>query len=303
MIERARQAITPYLAPTPLVLSEPLSEQLCRPVYLKCENRQVTGAFKVRGALARLQALEGEARLKGVVAASAGNHALGIAWASRRLGVPALVVVPKTVARVKLRALTEMMIKLRVEGGCYDEAEQHARQIAKEADATFVSPFDDPWVMAGNGGTIGLEIRDELPDVSAVVLPVGGGGLASGLATALPDVAVVGVNSDASPAMARSIAERKVYTQYEAAPTIAEGLEGGVSASSVAFCATRLHDVRVVAEAALVPAIRRIANQHGMLIEGSAAVAVAALDEGDDPLPGADGPLVVVLTGRNIDKV
>lgn len=299
LIERVRAALAPYQLQTTLTLSEPLSARCGRPVYLKQENQQRTGSFKVRGALARLTALTGEARLRGVVAASAGNHALGIAFAARSLGILALVVVPETVAQIKLRKLQEMLIKVRVLGRNYDEAERAARELAVEAEATFVSPFDDPWVMAGNGGTIGLELREQLPELGGVVVPVGGGGLAAGLAVALDGIPIVGVNSEASPAMARSLADDRVYETWPSTPTLAEGLEGGVSARSVAFARRTLERVEVVSEQAIAAALRFMAREHKIVLEGSAAAAVAALLEGAE-LPGS-GPLVVVLTGHNID--
>jgi threonine dehydratase len=288
------------LLETRVVESPALSDVLGRDVFLKCENEQITGAFKVRGALCRVAALRGEERHRGVVASSAGNHGLGIAWACRVLGVPGLVVVPETVARVKLSHLQDMLIKIQLHGSCYDEAEPYAMELAKEAGATFVSPFDDPWIMAGNGGTVGREIRAQLPDCSAVVSPVGGGGLATGLAVGVKPVPVVGVNSAASPAMARSITDRRVYHKWDAPPTLAEGLAGGVSDNSAALCARHLHGVEVIKEQSIEEAIRLIVRSHSMIIEGSAAVAVAAVLERKE-LPG-EGPVCVVLTGRNIDK-
>ena len=299
-ISRATTIVASMLRETRLLESPALSRLVGRPVLLKCENQQHTGSFKVRGALTRLSLLEGEQERRGVVAASAGNHGLGVAWASRSLGQLALVVVPETVAQVKLAGLKAMAVKVRVHGACYDEAEVYARELAQEAEATFVSPFDDPWVMAGNGGTVGLEILQQLPEVSAVVAPLGGGGLAAGLAAGLGGVPVVGINTEASPAMARSLAEGQVHLTYESAPTIAEGLEGGVSVTSAALCARSLHAVEVVPEALLRQAIRFMVKNHGTVIEGAAAAGVAALLAGK-PIPG-DGPVCVVLTGRNIDQ-
>ncbi|MBW2731414.1 MAG: pyridoxal-phosphate dependent enzyme [Deltaproteobacteria bacterium] len=298
LARRAHAAIAPYNLRSPLKLSTKLSECVGRPVYLKLESHQPTGAFKVRGALAYLLSLEGEARRKGVVAASAGNHALGLAWAARQVGVPALVVVPRSAAKIKKRKLAELMVKVRVHGEGYDEAEVFARKLAEEADASFVSPYDDPWVMAGNGGTIALELLEELGELGGVVLPVGGGGLASGLVTAMGDIPVLGVNAAASPAMALSLAEGRVYETYEGESTLAEGLEGGVSQTSVAYC-QQLWQVQQVDEAAIGRAIGFLAREESLVAEGSAAVAVAALLEGHE-LPG-EGPLCVVITGRNID--
>ena len=298
-IEFARETVGAMLMVTPMMESPALSEVAGRPVFLKCENQQFTGSFKVRGALTRMSRLEGEQEQRGVVAASAGNHGLGVAWASRTLGQLALVVVPRTVAQVKLAGLRAMAVKVRIHGDGYDEAEAHAREVAEEAEATFISPFDDPWIMAGNGGTVGLEILEQLPEVTAVVTPLGGGGLASGLMAALGEVPVVGVNTDASPAMARSLAEGRVHLTYDSAPTIAEGLEGGVSPDSAALCARGLSSMEVVPEASLRGAIRFMVKHHGTVVEGAAAAGVAALLE-EKPLPG-DGPVCVVLTGRNID--
>lgn len=301
LISRAVELIAPYqLMRTSMLPSEVLSEIAGRPVLLKCENEQRTGSFKVRGALARLSVLDREQRARGVVAASAGNHGVGVAWSCRILGIPGLVVVPEDVARVKLERLQEMLVKVRILGASYDEAETHARRIAEEAEATFISPYDDPWIMAGNGGTVGLEIREQLPQCSAVLVPVGGGGLASGLAIALEGTAVVGVNSEASPAMALSLAEGHVYRRFPpSGPTLADGLEGGVSDTSVALCGRYLHSVEVVTEQSIAEAIRLMVRKHSIVLEGSAAVGVAALLEGK-PVPG-EGPICVVVTGRNID--
>jgi threonine dehydratase len=270
-------------------------------VHIKCENEQRTGSFKVRGALVRLSMLSREERGRGVVAASAGNHALGLAWACRFLGIPALVVVPERAAPSKLARLREMAMKVRVHGASYDLAEVRARQIAVESGATFVSPFDDPWVIAGNGGTIGLEIAEQLPECDTVLTPVGGGGLAAGLGIALPEHAVVGANSAASPAMARSLAEGLVYTTWPTDRTIAEGLEGGVSPTTAALCAHCLHSVEVVSEESIASAMRLVVRGHAMVVEGSAAAGVALLLE-RKPLPG-DGPICVVVTGRNVEPI
>jgi threonine dehydratase len=300
LIDEAEQTLAKYQLETPMLPSAGLSARLGRPVFFKCENQQRTGSFKVRGALARLSRLAGEDRYRGVVAASAGNHGLGVAWACRQLGIPGLVVLPEGTPKVKLAALEQMMIKVRLHGSGYDEAEARARQIAEEAQATFVSPFDDPWVMAGNGGTVGREIRRQLPDVSAVVAPLGGGGLCVGLAVALEGVPVVGVNSSASPAMARSLDERRVYLTFDSQRTIAEGLEGGVSASSAFLCARHVREVLVVDESSLGRAVALSLREERQVLEGSGAAAIAAVLE-RKPIPGA-GPVCLVLTGRNIDR-
>jgi threonine dehydratase len=299
-VRAAAELLAPYSLETPLLASEPLGRIAGRPVWLKLECGQRTGSFKVRGALVRLSTIPRADRARGVVAASAGNHGLGVAWACRQLGIPGLVVLPEGAPEVKRSALAGLTVKVRLHGSGYDEAEAHARALAVEADATFVSPYDDPWVMAGNGGSVGLEIGRQLPDVSAVMAPLGGGGLAVGLAIALPGAVVIGVQSEASPAMARSLAEGKAHTRFAAAPTIAEGLEGGVSPSAVALCRRHVAGVEVVGEDTLRAAIRLLAREHRLVVEGSGAAAVAALLE-RKPVAGA-GAICVVLSGRNIDR-
>lgn len=301
LVAEAARALAPYQLETPLLASPQLSARIGRPVFLKCENQQRTGSFKLRGALFRLLALEREERQRGVIASSAGNHGLGVAWGCRQLGIPGLVVVPQGTPRVKRDALEAMMIKVRVRGQGYDQAEAYARELAAANQAIFISPFDDPRVIAGNGGTVGLEIRAALPEVSAVVAPLGGGGLSIGLAVALPGVPVLGVNSAASPAMARSLAEGRVHLSWPASePTIAEGLEGGVSPSTAALCRRLLAGVEIVSEASLREAVRAQVREQRVVIEGSGAAGVAALLEGK-LIPGT-GPVCVVISGRNIDR-
>jgi threonine dehydratase len=301
LVAEAARALEPYHLETAILPSPHLSSLVGRPVFLKCENQQRTGSFKLRGALFRLLALGKEDRLRGVVTSSAGNHGLGVAWACRHLGIPGLVVVPQRTPRVKRAALEAMMIKVRVQGDGYDQAEAYARELAADAGATFISPFDDPRVIAGNGGSVGLEIRAGLPEVSAVISPVGGGGLAVGLAVALPGIPVLGASSEASPAMRRSLAEGRVYTSFPAtSPTIAEGLEGGVSRSTAALALRHLAGVEAVSETSLRAAIRALVAEHRIVAEGSGVAGVAALLEGRR-LPGS-GAICVVVTGRNIDQ-
>lgn len=300
LIDQVVAAIAPHIVRTPLLPSPALTGRCRRPVWLKCETAQHTGSFKLRGALARLLTLDDAARRRGVLVASVGNHGLGVAWACRQLGLRGSVVVPRSVSPLKKHKLEALQVELIIHGLGFDEAEAHARALATERGATFVSAFDDPVVIAGNGGTIGQEIREQLPAVAAVVVPVGGGGLASGVATALAPLPVVGVNTAASPAMARSLAEGVVFKTYPFAPTLAEGLEGGVSANTAALCQRLLHSMRVVDETAIADAIRFAWQTHGLAIEGSAAVGIALLLAGET-LPGGDGPLVVVVSGGNID--
>jgi threonine dehydratase len=268
----------------------------------KREDLQTTGSFKVRGALCRLAELDRFRARAGVVCASAGNHGKGVAWAAGRLGILATVVVPRETPEVKRRGIVDLGAELLVhDAPGYDAAEAAAKRLAAERGALFISPFDDPYVQAGNGGTLAIEIAEQAPDVEKIVVPVGGGGLAGGLAatlaTTLPLVEIHGAQSVASPAMSRSLAEGRVYETWPPAETLAEGLEGGVAASTVALCrgAVRMYEV---AEDSIAEAMVRARRELGIALEGSAAVVLAALlEERID----VDERTVVVFTGSNVD--
>lgn len=275
-------------------------------VWLACESLQVTGSFKVRGALCGVD----EIRRRGssrVVAASAGNHGAGVAHAAGVLGVSATLVVPETTAEVKLQRMRREGVELvRVAGG-YDDAERLAKQLADEAGAPFLSPYDDDWVLAGNGGSLGFELVEGLgrvPDL--VVSPVGGGGLATGLAMAMEASGAAGrrvwtAQSEASPAFALSVVGGQVVAELALrGTTLAEGLEGGISARSAARVAARVRGVSVVSEAGIAAAMGRLERDTGLRVEGSGAVAAAVVLAGLPPFL-AGGDVVVLLTGRNVD--
>ena len=275
-------------------------------IHLALENLQTTGSFKVRGALCALDALRrrGAAR---VVAASAGNHGAGIAHAARVLGMRATVFVPAGAPASKTSRIEgEGAVIVRVPGG-YDAAEAAARAAAERESLPFVSPYDDDHVLAGNGASLGFELirgLDRVPD--AVVVPIGGGGLAAGLALALARHEGVGaprrvwtVQSEACAAFALSLARGEALETLEAsARTLADGLEGGISARAFARAACSVAGVSVVSEAAIGRAMQLVRTRLEMQIEGSSATVVALAMEG---LPSAlrGGDAVLVLTGRN----
>ncbi len=268
-------------------------------VWLKLECEQVTGSFKVRGPLA-LRALLADP--KRWVTASAGNHGLGVAYALRGVATSPHVFVPRTSPQVKRDAIAGLGATIRVvDTTSYDETEDTAREWAVAEHARFVSPFDDPVIMAGNGGTLGLEILEQLPDVASLVVPVGGGGLIAGIACVVralrPHVHILGVQSEETPAMFESRRLHRALLRHTASPTLAEGLEGGVSRQSFALVERWVDDLRLVPETSIAAAMRWLWNEEGLRVEGSAAVGVAALLEGVR-LPG---PVCVVLTGRNVD--
>ncbi|MFQ5600774.1 MAG: threonine/serine dehydratase [Candidatus Krumholzibacteriia bacterium] len=300
LVRQVRPAVEARTRRTAMRRSHPAERLAGARVWLKLECDQVTGSFKVRGPLA-LRACSEDARPW--VTASAGNHGLGVAYALCGRGRPPRVFVPRTAPEVKRQAITALDAEIRVvDTSSYDETEAEARRWAAETGARFVSPFDDEIIMAGNGGTLGLEILEQLPDLGSVLVPVGGGGLCSGLACVIralrPSTRIIGVQSEATPAMYESFRRGAAVTRHAGRPTLAEGLDGGVSTRSYEYAKRWLDDMRLVSESAIADAMRWICRSHQVRVEGSAAVGVAALRSGDARLPE---PVCIVLTGSNVD--
>lgn len=298
-LEQAVRVVSAHASRTDLVAAPALGDG----VFLKLESAQDTGSFKLRGALAALGALDEEGRDRGVLTASAGNHGYGMARAGALLGVPVTVVVATSVPAVKRRGIEAAGATLElVEASGYDEVEAYARSAALARGLRFVSPFDDPLVAAGNGGTVGLEILEQRPDLETLVAPVGGGGLIAGLAAArrhaAASFALVGVQSEACPSMRESLDANRALLSYVGAPTLAEGLEGGVSESTFAVARDELARMEVVSEREIEAAMRFAKRELGLTIEGSAAVVIAWLRR---RLPEVATPVVAVISGRNVD--
>jgi threonine dehydratase len=286
--------VAAHLRPTPVV---PLELPGGVEVLAKLDSLQPTGSFKLRGALAALSAL-GSPGVR-VVGASAGNHALALVEAARRLGLRATVVVPRTGSAAKLAALRRLHADLVVHGDDYDQAERHALELA-DAGGAYVSAYNDPHVIAGQA-TWAAETAAGLPGGATLVVPVGGGGLLAGTllwAADRPDVRVVGVEAAASRALSAAVAAGRVVA-VPVAPTLADGLAGNLEAGSVtpALARGRVHAIVAVTEEEIERAIRFLAAS-GLVVEGSGAVGVAALLVGRVPADG--GPVAVLLTGRNI---
>jgi threonine dehydratase len=285
---------------TPLERSPWLSDAAGAEVYLKLETHQRTGSFKLRGAYNAAASLAPEERARGLVTASAGNHGQGLALAAALLGARATVYVPADAPEAKKQRIARHGAHLsEVEGG-YDDADRAARAHAAEHGAVFVHAFSDPAVVAGQG-TVGLEVARALPAVRTFVVPVGGGGLIGGIgvvARALGSgVRVVGVQSERTAAMHASLAAgRPVSPAY--GPTLCEGLSGDVDARSLALAREVVDAMVLVEEAAVRRAMRALFAREGVVAEGSAAVAAAALLEG---VVEVEGPAAVVLTGGNVD--
>jgi len=286
---------------TPLERSDALSELAGADVHLKLEGVQRTGSFKLRGAYNGVALLSPEERARGLVTASAGNHGQGVALAARLVGARAVVFVPEGAPEVKRRRIARFGAEVRLVPGGYDDAHAAAVAFAAGAGATFVSAFSDPAVVAGQG-TVGLELFDELPGVRTIVAPVGGGGLIGGIgivARALGHgVRVVGVQTDETAAMHASLAAgRPTSTHY--GPTLCEGLSGDVDEPGLALVREVVDEVVLVSEEAVRRAIRWLYVEEGVVAEGSAAAAAAALLEG--AVRGLEGPAAVVLSGSNLD--
>jgi threonine dehydratase len=278
-------------------------------VWLALEALQVTGSFKVRGALSALDANAGRGRF---VAASAGNHGVAIAYAGNVLDLPVTVCVPRTAARVKREKIAAYGAELVVAASDhYDDAEALAKELAATTGAAFISPYDDEDVVLGNGSSLGFEITRALGNVPEhVLVPFGGGGLATGIAWALrtdsngqhAGPGVWGVQSDVSAAMAESLERGAAVVRLDASvPTLAEGLEGGISVDAFARARAAVAGVIVVGEEQIAAAMVHAYRNMGLVLEGSAATALVPVLAGV-PEPARGGDLVVVLTGRNVDS-
>jgi len=298
-IEDAAVRIKKIAHRTPLERSGWLSNSN-REVFLKLECFQPTGSFKLRGAAARMTSLGPDRHKNGILTVSAGNHGLAVAHCSTLLSIDATIVVPRTASRAKVEAIRRHPVKLMEVGSSYDEAEKSARRMQLETGMTFISPYNDPQVIAGQG-TIGLEILEDLADCDVIIVPIGGGGLIAGVAIAAksrnPKIKIYGVEPEASPTMMRALEAGGIIEVAEE-PTIADGLAGNVEEGSMTFPIIQrlLDDLILVSEAALRKSLLQIAREDHLMIEASAAASIAALE--DSRL--RDGRIAAVVTGRNI---
>lgn len=302
-IQEAQARIGGTLRPTPCLTSEVLSLRCGMDLRLKLETLQRTGSFKPRGAVNMLLSLGKEQRARGVVAASAGNHAQGLAFAARSVGCPALIVMPEATPLVKITRTREMGAEVILFGRNLDESLVHARELERERGLVFVHPFDDERIIAGQG-TVGLEILEQEPDLEAVVVPIGGGGLISGVATAVkalrPDVQVFGVQSEAAPSMKRSY-DGGTWTAADVGPTIAEGITLK-QPGKITFPIIRelVDGVELVSESEIEGSVYELLEAGKTLVEGAGAAGYCALRNGRFPQL-AGRRVVVVLCGGNID--
>lgn len=287
---------------TPLMYSDQLSTDTGAEVFIKMEALQKTGSFKVRGALNKIDALTAEELEKGVITASAGNHAQAVAYASTLKGISAQIVVPTSTPQTKLEGIKRYGGDLIIHGDLYDEAEEHALQLAEETGRVFINAFEDDLVVAGQG-TAGLEALLEQPDADILLIPAGGGGLLCGVALVAkainPNIKVIGIQTDTSPPWYYSFKAGKLV-DVEYSPSYAEGLHGGITAGNFNMAKDMIDDIVLVTEDDVAKAMYWMAKQHHFMLEGSAVVGIAALQKGI--IPDVVGKKVITIaTGSNVD--
>lgn len=302
-IQAARERIADVVVRTPLVPALALRDRVATPLFLKLENLQRTGSFKDRGALNRLLALTAEERARGIVTASAGNHAQAVAYHGARLGIPVQVVMPEHTPLIKVENTRRFGAEVRFHGAALDDAMTEARRLERDESRILIHAFDDERVIAGQG-TVGLEILEQLPDVTAVAVPIGGGGLISGIAIAIkeqrPDVRIFGVEAAAAPS---ALASRRAghIVKLESADTLADGIAvKRVGDRTFPLIERYVDDIVSVDEDEIAMAIHLLLEREKVLAEGAGAVPLAALLSGKLPV-GPSDVTAMVLSGGNID--
>ncbi len=299
-VREAAKRLEEVIQETPLYRSEVFSKESGQAVYIKPENLQVTGAFKIRGAYNKIARLGQEERARGLIASSAGNHAQGVAYAAQLLGVKAVIVMPKPTPLIKVQATRRYGAEVVLHGDIYDEAYEEARRLEAEKGYIFVHPFDDWDVIAGQG-TIGLEILRELPDCDAILVPVGGGGLISGIAVAAkalsPKVRIIGVEPEGALTLKTSLAAGKV-TRLDSVKTIAEGVAVRTAGERTFETVSALvDDIIPVSDYDLQESFLLLLERHKQVAENAGVLSLAALKK----LPEKGMKVVSLVSGGNID--
>ncbi|MGB1286408.1 MAG: threonine ammonia-lyase [Aggregatilineales bacterium] len=296
-IVHAQRRIAAHLQPTPLEIAPGLAPN----IYLKLENANKTHSFKIRGALNAILSLDDSAREHGIIAASSGNHAQGVAYAANSAGIRAQILMPEHTPQRKVNGVKQWGADAILYGANYDETEAEALRRSRDEQIAFVSPYNDPHIIAG-AGTIGLEIIAQLPQVERVIVPVSGGGLISGVALAIkymqPHAEVIGVNAESAPSMYNHFHNTQKIEVWE---TLAEALSGAVEVGSITIPITLeyVDNIVTVTEAQIADAMRWMVTTQGWIAEGGGVVGVAALL--NNIIPVDDRPTVVVISGGNID--
>jgi threonine dehydratase len=302
-IVQAQRRICPHLAPTLLRSSPYYGERNNASVYFKCDNLQPTGSFKVRGALNHLLSLGAAERAKGVVAASTGNHGAAVAYGAGKLGVDCTVFVPENASKTKIAAMERLGAEVRQHGQDPVESELFARRFAGEQGMAYISPYNDRAIIAGQG-TLGAELAEQLENIDSVFIALGGGGLTSGVAACLkalrPGVRIVACSPENSAVMMHSVQAGEIL-DLPSLPTLSDGTAGGVEKEAITFdyCRQLVDDYVTVTEAEIAASLRQFMEVHHMMIEGAAAVPIAAYLKLGADYHGQN--VVIVLCGANID--
>lgn len=302
-IKNAYINIKEYIRKTPLIHSTYFSELCHNNVYLKLENLQLTSAFKIRGALNRMIQLSSEEKAKGIITASSGNHAQGIALAAKYLGIPAKIVVPINISETKLNKIKQFDVTI-IQEGDFDEIETKARTLSAKENTIYISPYNDINIIAGQA-TIALEIYEELKNVDIIIVPIGGGGLISGIAFTAkalnPNIKIIGVQTQGASTMYESWRAGKIVHIQEF-NTIAEGLLGGLESNAITFEIIQKYvdEIVLVDEESVKKAINLLWKLEGQLVEGAGATVVAYILEKTKKLKNKN--VVAVISGGNINN-
>lgn len=300
----ARQRIGHVARRTPLLQSPVLSERSGASVFLKAENLQETGTFKIRGAANRMATLTQEQKARGVITVSSGNHGRAVSFVAARLGIRAVICLSTRVPANKVSAIRALGAEVVVQGDSYDEAEVHSLHLQREQGLTRIDPFDDPYVIAGQG-TVGLELLEDLPDIDACLVPLSGGGLISGIALALksasPAIRIIGVSMERAPVMAASLRAGKPVVLPEE-DTLADALAGGIGVNNqytFRMAQQYVDDTVLVTEEDIAVAMAFLLEEHHLIAEGAGAVSVAALLS--EKAHGLGRRVCAVVSGGNVD--
>jgi threonine dehydratase len=297
----AGDRVRPLVKRTPLVRSDALSRVAGGDVYLKLENTQITGSFKIRGALNVLATLSPDVRARGVVASSAGNHGLGVAYAAKHFSAPATIFVPSGAPEVKRNGITALGATIDTTQPHYDAAMDAAKAFAAERGSTFINPCLGDMLLAGQG-TVALEILGELPDLATLVVNVGGGGLLGGCGALVrvvsPRVRIIGAQGEKTAAMSRSLAAGRIV-EIENEPTLADGLAGQIDDEAFDIGRSTLDDIVTLTEREIAESIGFLWKEHGQRVEGAGACAAGAMWK--RKLAALPTPAAIVVSGGNID--
>lgn len=301
-VVKAEKRIRPHIRRTPLEFSPYLSKLCNSNIYLKLENEQLTGAFKIRGAMNKLLSLSEEEKERGIVTASSGNHGLAVAYSLKKLGIKGTIFLPENASRAKVEALSYYDAPVEFYGTDCVETEAYARKEAEERGMIFIPPYNDPEIIGGQG-TIGFELLEELPEVDAVLVPVGGGGLISGIGGYLKEekkkIRVFGCQPLASPVMYESVKAGRII-EMKSEETLSDGTAGGIEPGAITFdlCKKYVDDYFLLTEEEIKEAIYLILEKHHKVIEGASALPVAALLKERKRFKNQN--ITLIISGSNI---